>query len=240
MSQRLNEYFVREAGEYLEQVAVMLGENGAPDSEQLVRLSRGVRGSVQMAGAGGLALVTEKLESSARALHGGQALWSEQFRTLFLDTIAEVKSLLGAVEEWSDAERERVRSLLARWESNERAPAVEVAAGSGEAESRVVPISSLFYDDAGPHVIAAAAAKADSGAGAGQDSAAGQDSTDGADGNVPIDSLLLRGAAAARAALALRSSVDRLVASGADVSDLAPLHEEIFDLLELSIADASA
>jgi chemotaxis protein histidine kinase CheA len=232
MSQRLNEYFVREAGEYLEQLAGMLTGGGEPDSEQLVRLSRGVRGSVQMAGAGGLALVTEKLESSARALHGRQALWSEQFRTLFLDTIAEVRSLLGAVEEWSDTERERVRSLLARWESNERSPMAQVAAGREEGEPQVVPIASLFYDDAGPHVIAAVTPQP----GRGAEQAPGGRS----DGIVSIDSLLLRGAAATRAALALRASVDRLVASGASASDLAPLHEEIFDLLELSIADASA
>ncbi|MBA2671836.1 MAG: hypothetical protein H0U67_15830 [Gemmatimonadetes bacterium] len=233
MSQRLNEYFVREAGEYLEQVAGMLGGGGEPDFEQLVRLSRGVRGSVQMAGAGGLALVTERLESSARALHGRQARWSERFRQLFLDTVIEVKSLLGAVEEWSDAERERVRSLLARWESSERAPAQEVAAGREEQDAHVVPIASLFYDDGGPHVLSASTAE--SGPGAGQASDGGE-----SHGVVPIDSLLLRGAAAARAALALRTTVDRLVASGANVSDLAPFHEEIFDLLELSIADASA
>jgi hypothetical protein len=146
--------------------------------------------------------------------------------------VAEVKSLLGAVEEWSDSERERVRSLLARWESSERAPAQEVAAGSGEQDAHVVPIASLFYDDGGPHVLSASTAE--SGPGAGQ-------ASDGeSDGVVPIDSLLLRGAAAARAALALRTTVDRLVASGANVSDLAPFHEEIFDLLELSISDASA
>jgi chemotaxis protein histidine kinase CheA len=232
MSQRLNEYFVREAGEYLEQVANMLRGDAEPDFEQLVRLSRGVRGSVQMAGAGGLALVTEKLESSARALHGRQARWSERFRQLFLDTVGEVKSLLGAVEEWSDSERERVRSLLARWESSERAPAPEAAAESAEPDARVVPISSLFYDDGGPHVLSTSAEESSTDA---------RQSPDGeSDGVVPIESLLLRGAAAARAALALRASVDRLVASGASVSDLSPLHEEIFELLELSIADASA
>jgi chemotaxis protein histidine kinase CheA len=232
MSQRLNEYFVREAGEYLEQVAGMLRGGGEPDFEQLVRLSRGVRGSVQMAGAGGLALVTEKLESSARALQARRARWSEQFRKLFLDTVGEVKSLLGAVEEWSDVERERVRSLLARWESNERLPAEDDAAGSTQRDTRVVPIASLFYDDAGPHVFAAGTLEPKRGG--------GQAAEGGSDGVVPIDLLLLRGVAAARAALALRATVDGLVASGADVSDLAPLHEEIFDLLELSIADASA
>jgi len=230
MSQRLNDYFVREAGEYLEQMTRLLSSaSQRPDSEQLVRLTRGIRGSAQMAGAGGLAPLSERLEIAARSFHNQSMQWSDRLRQLFLDSAAELRTLLGAASEWSDEERARVRLLLARWDSSER-ETVEQTSSTDE-EVAVVPISSLFFDDAGPHVISTPASHG---------SSAGSDQSAAPDEVVPIESLLLRGQAAARAAISLRPELNRLLSEGAAPSDLAPLHEEIFDLLELSISEASA
>jgi HPt (histidine-containing phosphotransfer) domain-containing protein len=226
MSQRLNAYFVKEAREYLEQMEAVLGGEGArPDTDQLVRLARGVRGSAQMAGASGVGSVTERLESVARSLATQVVPWNDRLRDLFLHTVHELRSLLEAVDGWGDAERNRVRALLGRWDLSDQASAEEGEAAP--ATDRVVPISSLFYDDAGPHVI--------SPGGAGGAAVDG-----GADGVVPIEALLLRGSAAARAALALRPRLDQMLASGASSGDLAQVHDEIFDLLELSLSEATA
>ncbi|CAN5810706.1 hypothetical protein BH23GEM6_BH23GEM6_17490 [soil metagenome] len=230
MSQRLNDYFVREAGEYLEQLARLLSSrNQRPDSEQLVRLTRGIRGSAQMAGAGGLAPLSERLEIAARSYHGQSVQWSDRLRQLFTDSANELRTLLGAGSEWSDEERARVRLLLARWDSGDREANDDPS--SGDDEITVVPISSLFFDDAGPHVITAPRDRG---------SLAGSDQAQTTDDAVPIESLLLRGPAAARAAISLRPKLNQLLAHGAPASDLAPLHNEIFDLLELSISEASA
>jgi chemotaxis protein histidine kinase CheA len=292
MSQRLNAYFVREAGEYLEQIQEALSADEV-DGERLVRLARGVRGSAQMAGAGGVAPVTERMEVVLRGVLAGTERWSDASRDLLLRTVAELKGLLGSLDHWGDAQREQVGELLDRWDSHQReqrseergapsgtvdpdgpAPAAgdpdtaaagvfadaeeEELAGSRsgadgepaqagsepqreeeepqrERESRreddgVIPISALFYDDAGPHVIAS-----------GQDDVrpAG-DGVGETDEIVPIEALLLRGSAAARAAIALRPRLDQMIASGATAGDLAAVHDEIFDLLQLSISEATA
>ncbi len=242
-----------------------------------------------MAGAGGLAPVTERLESVLRSVHTQLVEWSEDVRELLLHTVAELQALLGSLEQWGDEERERVRALLERWDAGDRAAtagarveggtgdadtgdrnAVTVdadvsgewtepaeptgaagsaapvggdRAGSGEValpgeqgggtvvasvhEDQVVPISALFFDDAGPHVISAAG-----------EAPIRPDADE--DGVVPIEALLLRGSAAARAALALRPRLDQMLASGAAAGDLALVHDELFDLLELSISEATA
>jgi|GEM_PF-5859938 len=229
MSQRLNDYFVREAGEYLEQMTRLLSSTAQrPDSEQLVRLTRGIRGSAQMAGAGGLAPLSERLEIAARAYHGQSVQWSDRLRQLFMDSANELRVMLGSVSDWSDEERARIRLLLARWDSSEREKGDDGI--QGDEEIAVVPISSLFFDDAGPHVISSPE----------DDGSPSESEIRAAEEAVPIETLLLRGTAAARAAISLRPKLNQLLSSGAAASDLQPLHDEIFDLLELSISEASA
>jgi HPt (histidine-containing phosphotransfer) domain-containing protein len=277
MSQRLNAYFVKEAREYLEQIEEVLSASREVEGERLVRLARGVRGSAQMAGAGGLAPVTERLETVLRSVHTQLLEWSDDVRDLVLHSVSELQSLLGSLEQWGDEERERVRVLLERWDTSDRTALQGVEQGSGVVsdvsggrgdpaghdpsagestganreglrtagegaapaavnggtrlavvhEDQVVPISALFFDDAGPHVIA-------------PDGAAPVEPPLGSDGVVPIETLLLRGPAAARAALALRPRLDRMLASGAAADDLGVVHDELFDLLELSISEATA
>ena len=71
MSQPLNEYFVQEAGEYLDELDALLARSGTPDAAEFFRLARGVRGSAQIAGAQPVAQVAEGLEDAARALRDG-------------------------------------------------------------------------------------------------------------------------------------------------------------------------
>ncbi|HEU0079972.1 MAG TPA: Hpt domain-containing protein, partial [Longimicrobiaceae bacterium] len=67
MSQSLSDYFALEAGEFLDQLDALLAGGGTPDAERFFRLARGVRGSAQLAGAGPIAEVAERLEDGARA-----------------------------------------------------------------------------------------------------------------------------------------------------------------------------
>lgn len=79
---------------------------------------------------------------------------------------------------------------------------------------QVVPISALFYDDAGPHVVYDPPA-------------------DGSGEPVPIESLLYQGEAALERALELKPAVAALVRAG-DQEGSAALIEEIFDLIRLA------
>lgn len=141
MSERLNEYFTQEAGEYLDQLAALLSDPGIPEPQQLLRLAHGVRGSAQMAGAETIAGVAERLEDAARSVVSNNVIWSEEVRRLAADTVRDLQILIRALNRWGPSEEARVRTAIDRWHELEPEDAV--------------PIESLFYDDDGPHVLSA-------------------------------------------------------------------------------------
>jgi HPt (histidine-containing phosphotransfer) domain-containing protein len=103
--------------------------------------------------------------------------------------------------------------------------------GVDESDPTVVPISALFYDDAGPHVLSASAAPAPSA----RPTPPGTSSVgqDGGGDAVPIETLLLRGERALDAALRVRTEVDRLLTRRDDAGELRALLDEVWELVEL-------
>ena len=204
MSQRLSDYLTQETTDYLEQLDRLLMAPGAPDPESLLRLARGVRGSAQMAGIDTIAAVAERLEDAGRSVLSNTIIWTEETRQLAIHTVRDLKVLVRALNRWGPEEEARVRAAILRWDEME-----------GADPDEVVPISSLFYDDAGPHEIPPAQAE-------------------GAEA-VPVDMLFLRGEAALREALRLRPEIEALLPAGVPLE----LHlklAELFDLLELGLS----
>jgi HPt (histidine-containing phosphotransfer) domain-containing protein len=192
VTQRLSEYLTRETTDYLEQLEQLLASSGAPDPESLLRLARGVRGSAEMAGMETIGSVAERLEDAARSVLSNTIVWSEEIRQLASQTVGDLKILVRALNRWGPGEEARVRAAILRWDEAEMA------------DGEVVPISSLFYDDEGPHVL---------------------------DEVVPIGTLLFTGEAALREALRLRPELERLTAAGPG-PELDLLLAELFDLIE--------
>ncbi len=204
MSQRLSDYLTQETTDYLEQLDRLLMAPGAPDPESLLRLARGVRGSAQMAGVETIAAVAERLEDAGRSVLSNTIIWSEDTRQLAIHTVRDLKVLVRALNRWGPEEEARVRAAIMRWD--------EMEGDAGE----VVPVASLFYDDAGPHVVATPGAP---------------ESTE----VVPMDMLLLRGENALREALRLRPEIEALIPAGVPLE----LHlklAELFDLVELGVS----
>lgn len=201
MSQQLSDYLTQEASDYLDQLEVLLTASGRPDINELVRLTRGVRGSAEMGGLETIALVAKRLDEAGNSLISGSSIWSEELRQLALQTVRDLKILIGALSRWGPDEEARVRSAIVRWE--------EGATGdSGE----IVPISTLFPDDPGPHVVAGNA---------------------GPEGEVvSIAALLFRGEAALKEAIKLRPDVER-IAHGGSPGEIASILNELFDLIDL-------
>lgn len=208
MSQRLSDYLTRETTEYLDQLDRLLSLPGRPDPEHLLRLARGVRGSAQMAGLETIAAVAERLEDALQSVISNTIIWSEEIRLLGVQTVRDLQILVRALSRWGPEEEARVRSAIHRWDE----------IGSGEAGG-VVPISALYFDDSGPHVVAEA-------------------TTRGADEVVSIDDLLLRGEPALREALRLRPEVEALLGHGSQ-ADLKARIAELFDLMELALPTGS-
>jgi len=220
MSDRLNAYFASEAAEYLDQLERLLAAPGVPDPDQFLRLSTGVRGSAQMAGATTVASVAERLEDAVRSIISSNIAWSEEIRELSRQTVDDLKLLVRAFNRWGHSEEHRVREALQRWE--------EVEPDRAAALDEVVPIQSLFHDDEGPHVLSAEE----------EGSAAGRMEGGSADAVVDIGTLLFRGEAALREALSLRAELEEAIVGDAAEETRPPLEivAEVFDLIELGLS----
>jgi len=116
MSQPLNEYFAREAGEYLDELDALLARTDAPDAAEFFRVARGVRGSAQIAGVHAVARVAEGLEDAARALRDGALQWSGDVSGRARDTAADLRALVAAAGRWGEAEDRRAQAAAVRWE----------------------------------------------------------------------------------------------------------------------------
>lgn len=131
-SHSLSDYFALEAGDFLEQLDVLLARDGAPDAERFFRLARGVRGSARVAQESRIAAVADALEGAARAVHERALPWSEEVRALALRTVDDLKVLIRARGSWGAAEDERAAAAVARWDgiaSRRGSPRVGEAAG---------------------------------------------------------------------------------------------------------------
>lgn len=210
-SNRLDEYFAGEAGDYLDELQVLLSDPSSPDADGLLRLAMGVRGSTKMAGADSISKLAGHLEDAARSMAGRELQWGDDVRDVARSTVTEIRELVGSIPNWGPAEDERVERCLERWS--------EIRSGLNGSSLSVVAIDSLFYDDDGPHIIESA-----------------DDAALAATPVVPIESLFFRGDAAVRQALSLRPAFDAAVrGDSTDDQPLASLVEELFDLLGLSL-----
>lgn len=238
-TERLNEYFAGEAEEYLEEMVTLLSAPDRPGGEAFIRLAAGVRGATAMAGADAVSRLAGRLEEAARSLDADRLAWNETVQRLALSTVDEIRALIARLGQWGPEEEQRVDTTLWKWVD---------ALGSDWLDSRpVVPIDTLFYDDAGPHIFA----PSDVGDAvltsvvsevADEVERAVAETANGMEGLpvVPIESLLLRGEPALLEALALRSAIDAQLRGGHDSASLDGLLSELFELIELGLHTETA
>jgi HPt (histidine-containing phosphotransfer) domain-containing protein len=212
MRERTSSHLLEDAVESLDQLETLLAAGRPPDAEHFLRLASKVGERARAAEAWTIADVAGRLEDAARSLSSRDLAWSEDLRALSRRTVADLGLLIRAVGRWERDDDIRVRLAIRRWTDH--------ADDHLEGEMHPIPISELFFDDAGPHIFGAP----------------------GGDGGiVDIESLLLRGDAALEAALALRPRI-RLALAGQDGSSFSSpvesLIDEVFDLVELARRDA--
>jgi HPt (histidine-containing phosphotransfer) domain-containing protein len=203
----IDDHFAQEATEQLDQLDLLLSRAGIPDPQQLLGLASGVRGSARRVGAETIASIAERLEDAARSIVTQNVVWSEAFRELSRQTIADLKLLVRALNRWGRQEEHRVREAILRWEELESGGRV---ARGGES----VSIEDLLFDPVETY---------------------GAEDPEPAErsGAVPIESLILRGSRALEAALFLRGDLKRGICNGEPVDHLI---EEVFELIELGMA----
>ena len=108
------DFFVLEAGEYVEQLdALMLAAGtGGPDLEALQRAARALRGSATMAKLPAFAEMAAGVERVGHALRGGVTRWEPALAGALVATIDDCKLLLRNVRTWSAADDARSRARI--------------------------------------------------------------------------------------------------------------------------------
>ena len=147
MPGRLLDYFALEASEYLTRLETLVGKPGmqSSDATQFVAAARGLRGSATMAKASGPARLATAVERVASSVAQGALTWEPEVQRALVGAIEDLKLLVRAVRNWGaeqDARLEASVGRLARY-----APERE------ERKDVIHPISNLFYNDDGPHIV---------------------------------------------------------------------------------------
>jgi chemotaxis protein histidine kinase CheA len=148
MPGRLLDFFSLEASEYLTRLESLASKQSmeTSDAAQFAGAARGLRGSATMAKAGGIvqvAMTVERIGSSVA--HGGTS-WEPELQRAVLGAIDDLKLLVRSVRTWGADQDARVEESLRRL-------ARFAPARRERTDDVIVPISQLFYNDDGQHII---------------------------------------------------------------------------------------
>ena len=152
----LTEFFVMEAGDYLERLDPLVSGIEEFDPEDMVELARALRGSALMANQQSIGAAAEALENLARAVQQERVPWNEVAKQATVRAVEDLKSLIDKVADWTESEDAQAAQVAAElqaaaavlpnaWPSR---PHAEVDSGSD-----VVPVQSLYYEDTGPRAV---------------------------------------------------------------------------------------
>lgn len=145
---RLLDFFTLEASEYLTRLESLATQQGLQpsDAQQLVAAARGLRGSATMAKAVGVSNLANIVERVAgRVVQGGIA-WEPEVQRAIIGAIEDLKLVVRSVRNWGTEQDARVAESLgrlARYAPPTEQPRSDV----------IVPISQLFFNDEGQHIV---------------------------------------------------------------------------------------
>jgi chemotaxis protein histidine kinase CheA len=145
---RLLDFFTLEAGEYLTRLESLAtqGSMEKADATRFTAAARGLRGSATMAKAGELARLANSVERIGVAVVVGAVSWDPELQRSLVSAIEDLKLLVRSVRQWGPEQDARVEQSLGRLARY--APAREE-----RREGVILPISQLFHDDDGPHIV---------------------------------------------------------------------------------------
>jgi chemotaxis protein histidine kinase CheA len=107
------DFFALEAGECLNRLEALLGTAGGPPREELVRVSRALRGSALLAQQGPIADAAGGLETLAKALRDGRRGWDAAVAEQAGQAVDRLRELVRRVAEWGEGDTARAAQLAA-------------------------------------------------------------------------------------------------------------------------------
>lgn len=142
--ERLFDYFSLEASEQLQILEEEASRTTQPDAGRFIAAARQLTSSAQMARLSNLAEIAGGIERIARDLVRKRIPWTADLREAVLGGLRELRVSVARVKELDEADYVRLRrhSREVLMFTREEVPALEA-----------LPISRLFYDDAGPHIV---------------------------------------------------------------------------------------
>lgn len=145
---RLLDFFTLEAGEYLTRLESLATRQSmqSADATQFAAAARALRGSATMAKASELARLAASVERIASGVVQGAISWEPELQRSLVGAIEDLKLLVRSVRQWGAEQDARVEESLRRLARY--APMREE-----RREDLIVPISQLFYNDDGQHIV---------------------------------------------------------------------------------------
>jgi len=143
------EFFILEAGDYIEQLdGVLLGAGhsaSGPDADAIQRVSRALRGTATMAKIPSFAELAGSLERVGRSLQEGALQWNPALSGALIAAVDDLKLLLRAARNWSANEDQRAATRNAELErfAPKRTPAAAPAGGASAQPSAAPPTAFL-------------------------------------------------------------------------------------------------
>jgi chemotaxis protein histidine kinase CheA len=145
---RLLDFFTLEASEYLTRLESLVTQQGMQpsDATQFAAAARGLRGSATMAKASELARLATSVERIAGSVVEGAIKWEPELQRSIVSAVEDLKLLVRSVRNWSAEQDARVEESLRRL-------ARYVPAAIARNDDVIIPISQLFYNDDGQHIV---------------------------------------------------------------------------------------
>ena len=106
----LTEFFAMEASDYLERLDALVSPPTPPNADELVRLTRALRGSALMAKQTTIAVAAAAFERFARRAKESR-VWDEATRQRAVRAVDDFKILIRHVGNWTDVEDRRAQAL---------------------------------------------------------------------------------------------------------------------------------
>ncbi|MFL5477803.1 MAG: hypothetical protein ACJ79X_02185 [Gemmatimonadaceae bacterium] len=145
---RLLDFFSLEASEYLARLEALATQQGlqSSDASQFAAAARGLRGSATMAKAGDLARLAASVERIASGVVQGVTSWEPEVQRAVVGAVEDLKLLVRSVRSWGAEQNSRVEESVQRLARY--GPSREE-----RKEDVIVPVSQLFYNDDGQHLV---------------------------------------------------------------------------------------
>lgn len=148
MPGRLLDFFSLEATEYLNRLETLVNRRSleSNDARQFAAAARGLRGSATMAKAGGVVQLAMTVERIASGVVQGATSWEPEIQRALIGAVEDLKLLVRSVRTWGAEQDARLQDSL-------RQLARYAPAREERREDIIVPISHLFFNDEGPHIV---------------------------------------------------------------------------------------